>query len=303
MSKRSIALYLAAIGFLLVIAVGWYARAFLLGRNAFAPEFDGQRAYTDVETQVAFGPRTPGSDAHAQTRAWMQEQLEAAGWQVEVQHSESMGHPIYNLIARRSEQPPQIIVGAHYDSRIYADRDPDLLNQTLPVPGANDGASGVAVLIELARTLPDDTVPIWLVFFDAEDNGHILGWDWILGSRAFVAKLTTDPQAMILVDMVGDADLKLPMEGNSDPLLRAALWKTAAQLGYEHIFIPQVKYNIDDDHIPFLEAGIPAVDIIDIDYTAWHTLEDTPDKVSPRSLQVVGNVLWTWLAEQGSSSK
>jgi hypothetical protein len=106
---------------------------------------------------------------------------------------------------------------------------------------------------------------------------------------------------MVLVDMVGDADLNIPMEGNSDPLLRAALWQTASRLGYDHIFIPQVKYNIDDDHIPFLEAGIPAVDIIDIDYAYWHTRQDTPDKVSARSLQVVGNVLWSWLAEQSSS--
>jgi len=303
MSRRSIALYLLVIGLLLAVAVSWYARAFLLAQAARSPVFDGQRALTDVETQVAFGPRTPGSDAHAKVREWMQAELEAAGWQVEVQQVQAMGHPIYNLIARLSDEPPQIILGAHYDSRLYADRDPDPDQQLLPVPGADDGASGVAVLLELARTLPRSTVPTWLVFFDAEDNGHILGWDWILGSRAFVEHMTVKPQAMVLVDMVGDADLNIPMEENSDPLLRAAIWKIAADLGYEHIFVPQVRYNIEDDHIPFLQAGIPSVDIIDMDYAYWHTTQDTPDKVSPRSLEIVGNVLWTWLTEQGRPSK
>jgi len=299
MTKRSIALYLSVIGLLLGVAIAWYARAFLLGRAAQSPAFDGQRAFADVETQVAFGPRTPGSDAHARVREWMQAELEKAGWQVEVQEARAMGHTIYNLTARLSDEPPQIILGAHYDSRIYADRDPDPARQLLPVPGAEDGASGVAVLLELARSLPRSTVPIWLVFFDAEDNGHIQGWDWILGSKAFVARMTAKPQAMILVDMVGDADLNIPMEENSDPLLRAAIWKTAAELGYEHVFIPQVRYNIEDDHIPFLQAGIPSVDIIDIDYAYWHTTQDTPDKVSPHSLEIVGHVLWTWLTEQG----
>ena len=301
MAKRSIVLYLSAIGLLLILTVSWYARAFVLAPGGHASTFDGERAYADVQTQVAFGPRTPGSEAHAQARKWMQARLQSAGWQVEVQQAEALGHPIFNLVARRDDRPPEIILGAHYDSRIYADQDPDPAKQVLPVPGANDGASGVAVLLELARSLPEGTVPIWLVFFDAEDNGHIQGWDWILGSRAFVAAMTVRPRAMVLVDMVGDADLNIPMEGNSDPLLRVAIWQTAAQLGYEHVFIPQPKYNIEDDHMPFLEAGIPAVDIIDIDYEFWHTRQDTADKVSPRSLEITGAVLWTWLVGQDGS--
>lgn len=173
----------------------------------------------------------------------------------------------------------------------------------MPGPGANDGGSGVAVLLELARTLPIDTVPIWLVFFDAEDNGRIPLWDWILGSRAFVAEATVLPQKMILVDMVGDSDLQIPMERNSDADLRNSIWETAARLGHDDVFLPQVGKAIVDDHVPFLEAGIPAVDIIDLDYEFWHTTSDTPDKLSAESLQIVGDVLWTWLIEQSASGE
>jgi Zn-dependent M28 family amino/carboxypeptidase len=298
MNKRNTILYLAGIGFLLMITVGWYSRALILDRNSARGKFDGARAFADLQAQVAFGPRTPGSEAHARALTWMQNKLESAGWQASVQESESMGHPVQNLVARRTDAAPQFILGAHYDSRIYADRDPDPAKWTQPVPGADDGASGVAVLLELARTLPEDGVPIWLVFFDVEDNGDIPGWDWLLGSQAFVTALTAKPQAMILVDMVGDTDLNVPMEANSDPALRTSIWDTAAQLGYGDIFTPVARYYIEDDHIPFIQAGIPAVDIIDINYTYWHTTSDTPDHTSAGSLQIVGDVLLTWLNQQ-----
>jgi Zn-dependent M28 family amino/carboxypeptidase len=168
------------------------------------------------------------------------------------------------------------------------------------VPGANDGASGVAVLLELARTLPEDISPVWLVFFDAEDNGRIEGWDWILGSRAFVEEVPVSPQAVVIVDMVGDADLNLYYELNSDETIRTEIWNTAAALGYGNIFIQTGKHSMLDDHTPFLEKGIPAVDIIDFDYPYWHTTEDTLDKVSTESLGAVGDTLWHWLVEQSS---
>ena len=262
----------------------------------FAPvKFDGQRALADVAHQADMGPRTPGSAAHVNVRAWMREELEAAGWQVEEQVAEKMGHPIYNLIAYRTDAPPEIILGAHYDCRIYADHDPDLSKRKQAVPGANDGASGVAVLLELARSIPKESASIWLVFFDAEDNGNIPGWDWILGSRAFVEGYEIAPQAVVIVDMIGDADLNIYKEKNSNPELTAEIWAQAAELGYEDVFIPEEKWGMLDDHTPFLEAGIPAMDIIDFDYPYWHTTADTTDKISAQSLQAVGDTILGWL--------
>jgi Zn-dependent M28 family amino/carboxypeptidase len=259
--------------------------------------FNGQRAYQDVLTQVAFGARIPDSQAHAQTIAYIQEELQKAGWQAEVQETQWRGFSVQNIIASRTDESPRVILGAHYDSRILADQDPGP-GRNEPVPGANDGASGVAVLLELARTLPSDSVPAWLVFFDAEDDGGLDGRDWIMGSRAFVATLTFRPRAVIIVDMVGDADLNLYIERNSDAALSAEIWAQAARLGYKQQFIQTAKYSMLDDHTPFLEAGIPAVDIIDFDYPYWHTAADTPDKVSPKSLQIVGETLRTWILTQ-----
>jgi Zn-dependent M28 family amino/carboxypeptidase len=249
--------------------------------------------------QVSFGPRLPGSEGHARVQEWMQAELELAGWQVEIQTSEALGHPIENLVARRGSEPPELILGAHYDTRMFADNDPDPSKRAEFVPGANDAASGVAVLVELARTLPEDTVPVWLVFFDAEDNGRIPGWDWILGSREFVRNNPVRPRAVIIVDMIGDADLNIYKERNSDPELMDEIWGVARGLGYESKFIPEYKHSMIDDHTPFVEAGIPAVDIIDFDYPHWHTTEDTPDKVSAESLEIVGETLRVWIIQQG----
>lgn len=294
MTKRNVIIYLTIIFSLLTLVIAWYIASFL-AREPDSVSFDSSRAYADVQTQVAMGSRSSGSVGHVQIREWMRAELESAGWVVEIHQSERMSQPIYNVIAKRNAEPPQIILGAHYDTRLFADNDPFLDNRSLPVPGANDGASGVAVLLELARTLPEDTVPVWLVFFDAEDNGRIDGWDWILGSRAFVEEVEMNPQAVVIVDMIGDADLNIYLEKNSDKALRAEIWETAERLGYGNVFINSEKYSILDDHTPFLEAGIPAVDIIDFDYPYWHTIEDTPDKVSAESLQAVGDTLWHWV--------
>jgi Zn-dependent M28 family amino/carboxypeptidase len=150
----------------------------------------------------------------------------------------------------------------------------------------------------LARTLPVSGVPVQLVFFDAEDNGGLDGRQWIMGSHAFVATLAEEPRAAIIVDMVGDSDLNIYIERNSDPELTSAIWAQAAALGYGKEFIAKPKYDMIDDHTPFLEAGIPAVDIIDFDYPYWHTAADTADKVSAKSLQAVGRTLWAWIEEQ-----
>jgi Iap family predicted aminopeptidase len=245
-------------------------------------QFDGQSALLFVEQQMAFGPRIPGSEASRKTAVWVVEQLEAIGWETEIQHFSYHGTPLMNIIAKSegdSEIKP-ILIGAHYDT-------------------ANDGASGVAVLIELAHALDWNRLrqPVWLVFFDAEDSGNIDGWDWIVGSSFFADNLTQNLEAAVIVDMVGDRDLQLFIEKNSDPDLVQEIWELADQLGYP-AFINTPKYSMIDDHSPFLRIGVPAIDIIDFDYPHWHTINDTIDKVSADSLEQVGRTLEYWLENQ-----
>ncbi len=291
MKNRKLFLILLALDAVIaVIVIAW----FVWPRPI--PTFDADRAYQDVVAQVNFGPRIPGSVAHAQTVVYITSQLESAGWTVTLKDGSYGGQKVRNILATRNNLEPKILLGAHYDSRIYADNDPDPANHTQGVPGANDGASGVAVLLEIARTLPQDSISTGLLFIDAEDNGHIPGWDWILGSRAFVETLAYHPDVFVLVDMIGDSDLNIYQERNSDKGLAADIWAQAQKLGYEKAFIAEPKYRIIDDHVPFLEKGIRAVDIIDMDYPYWHTIQDTADKVSPQSLKMVGDTLLAWLA-------
>lgn len=268
---------------------------------ASSPDFDGNSAFDYLESQLAFGPdRWPGSKGHQQTGDFIVAQLAELQWQVEVQPFIYNGVAVRNIIGKANiGRGSVIIIGAHYDTRRVADQTPGAAAQGLAVPGAVDGASGVAVLLELARTLNLDVVPheIWLAFFDAEDNGNngIEGWDWIAGSQYMADNLVITPEAMVLVDMVGDADQQLYYEGNSDATLRAELWQIADSLGHGEHFIPELGHTMIDDHVPFARLGIPAVDIIDFDYPYWHTVEDTADKASPESLWRVGQTLEFWL--------
>lgn len=258
--------------------------------------FNGNRAYIDVINQVEMGARYPGVEGHDEIILYINDELERSGWQVDRQETEWNGKAVINLIAFRDEDPVYVLLGAHYDSRILADRDQDEDLRNEPVPGANDGGSGVAVLLELARTLPDDLpFSTRLVFFDAEDNGGIEDWDWILGSRAYVRDIDPLPKMAVILDMIGDSDLQVYYERNSDQVIREDIWRVANDLGFESIFIKEERHSMLDDHTPFLEAGIPAVDLIDFDYPYWHTTEDTPDKVSPASLQLIGDTITAWL--------
>ncbi|MBN2555969.1 MAG: M28 family peptidase [Anaerolineales bacterium] len=262
------------------------------------PVFNARRAYRDIQMQLSFGPRIPGTPAHAETAAWIQATLNDTAWTVETQSFSYNGMTITNIIASNHcalESTP-IILGAHYDTRPLADQDP--ARPDLPVPGANDGASGVAVLLEIARVMPF-CPPIQLVFFDAEDSGGINGWDWIVGSTYFADHLEASVAAVVIVDMVGDRDLSLPLERNSSPELQASIWSGAARWGYS-AFETTRGYAMIDDHTPFLQRGIPAVDIIDFDYPAWHTVSDTIDQISEDSLEQVGQVLVNWLHERNS---
>jgi len=190
-----------------------------------------------------------------------------------------------------------IVLGAHYDTRLSADEE----DPSVSVMGANDGASGVAVLLELARTLDRDKLQneVWLAFFDAEDNGHLNGWEWCVGSSYMAAHLEIAPEAVVVVDMIGDADQQLFLERNSDPALQMRLWEIGATLGYTDTYISEYRWTMYDDHVPFAQQGIVAVDIIDFDYPYWHTTQDTRDKVSAASLERVGRVIEVWLEEIG----
>jgi Zn-dependent M28 family amino/carboxypeptidase len=258
--------------------------------------FDGEHALQNIDYQMDFGPRFPGSIGHWKVRIWIKNFLQKINWQTYIQEGEIQGQKVHNIIAKKGTGEPWIILGAHYDTRLYADQDRDKENRTLPVPGANDGASGVALLLELARVFPEEFPgEVWIVFFDAEDNGNIPGWDWILGSTYFIDQLDSHPDAMVLVDMIGDSDLNIYKERLSHQQLTDQIWEIADDLGFGDYFIPEFKYSILDDHLPFIQKGIPAIDIIDFDYPYWHTTEDTLDKVSAESLKIVGDTLIAWL--------
>lgn len=257
--------------------------------------FDGQLAYEQAWAQCAFGSRPTGSEAGRKTGDYIASQLERLGWQVKTEEFDYRDLSVRNIIGKRGEGSV-IILGAHYDTRPLADRDPQVPDQ--PILGGNDGASGVAVLLELARVLPTYHLEneIWLAFFDAEDRGHIDGWPFSVGARHTAQNLEIQPTYVIVLDMVGDAQQEIYYERNSDPQLRGKIWDIARGLGYEE-FIAEEKYSIIDDHTPFLEVGISAVDIIDFDYPFWHTTEDTCDKISPESLERVGRVMVKLLTE------
>jgi glutaminyl-peptide cyclotransferase len=279
--------------------------------------FSGEDAIGYVEMQLSFGLRPVGSPALEQTRQAMIAELEAEGWEIVIQsfehNAEGTSYEVKNVIAKKGTGKITII-GSHYDSRLLADNDPDANKHTEGVMGANDGASSTATVLELANVIDDNYTlaadkQIWLVFFDAEDNGHIPGWDWIQGSRYMAEHLdelgvtATDIEFMILLDMIGEAEgQEFRLEANSlnsAPAESVALWQYAGMLGYADHFAPIERGPIIDDHLPFIEQNIKAVDIIDLNYPYWHTTQDTIDKISADSLERVGRVVELFLIKSG----
>lgn len=259
--------------------------------------FDGERAYQYALDQCEIGPRPPGSQAGWATGDYILGKLNESGWDTATQEFDYQGVRLRNIVGKAG-QGPVVIFGAHYDTRPVADRDAE--HRAEAIVGGNDGASGVAVLLELAGVLARDDLQyeVWLAFFDGEDSGNLGGWPFCVGSSYMAQTLTVEPLWVIVVDMVGDRDQQLYYEGNSDPALREELWDIAQDLGYTH-FVPEVRHSIKDDHVPFANAGVPAVDIIDFDYPYWHTTEDTCDKLSADSLERVGRVLEEMLRREG----
>jgi len=251
-----------------------------------------------VLEQCGFGPRPSGSTNLRLLGDHILHLLEEYGWATEEQEFVYRGVELRNLVASKGSGP-LVILGAHYDTRPYADQDPAETREQ-HILGANDGGSGVAVLLELARVLGVDQVPyqVRLVFFDAEDRGRLEGWPFSVGAEQYAEELDQDPEFVVVVDMVGDQDQRLYWEGNSDPGLCQELWQLAAELGYQEQFIPQVRWNIIDDHLPFVDRGWKAIDIIDFEYPYWHTTQDTADKVSAESLARIGTVLKVFLEQE-----
>lgn len=258
-------------------------------------QVDGDRLMDHVQQQLSFGPRLPGTDASQLAANYFKDNLEPYGWQVELQEFEFDGIKLRNVIAMNSPNPPQLIIGTHYDTRQFSDQDPDKAKQSLPVPGAIDGASGSAIILELGKHIINKDKIIWLVFFDGEDQGKINAWQWSIGAEYFVRQMADMPKKVVILDMLGDGELKVYKEKNSNPDLSNEIWNTAQKLGHENNFINEQKYSMIDDHQPFINRGIPTTLLIDFDYPYWHTTSDTLDKVSKRNLEIVAEVMLEWI--------
>jgi Zn-dependent M28 family amino/carboxypeptidase len=259
------------------------------------PHFDGTRAFEDLRRLVEIGPRPAGSPGIEKTRDYIRKELTAAGLKVQDQAFDArtpLGTVrMVNLRATlpgQSQDRGRIVIGGHYDTKLIKE---------FRFVGASDAGSSTAFLLELARALKgrSNPLPIELLFLDGEEA--VVEWtgqDHTYGSRYYVEQLKTagtvkELRAFILVDMIGDKDLGIRREQNSTPWLKDAIWSTAKRLGRVEFLDEETP--IEDDHLEFLAAGIPSVDIIDLDDPAWHTADDTLDNVSARSLQVVGDVV------------
>lgn len=291
------------------------AAALACGAKAKPParEFNATTAFGYLQQQLQFGFRIPGTPAHEQTGDWILAQLRARADTVvvqDIQHRDAHGKTLHlrNFFARfRPQAAERILYLAHWDTRPTADQAADSADRVKPVLGASDGASGVAVLLGVADALKakPPTVGVDLLFVDGEDYGSFADSnDVLIGSRWFAEHQPAGypPLFGVLFDMVGDKSLDINVEGNSQaqaPEVVDRVWHTANELGYGEIFIPQVRFTLIDDHVSLQKAGIHAIDVVDFNYPYWHTTQDTLDKVSAGSLQVVGDVAMALIRQAG----
>jgi len=278
----------------------WLAASTVFGQAA-AAKFDSNRAWEHLRQIVAIGPRPSGSPAIEQARKYIKSQLAASGVSVAEQAWDDdtpLGKVhMVNLIATiPGARTDRIVISGHYDTKLF---------RNSRFVGANDGGSSAAFLVELARVLKArrNALTIELLFLDGEE-AVCLNWDDCsrpgapdntYGSRHYVLAgkrggTLAGIKAHVLVDMIGDRDLRLQRDLNSTPWLTDIIWAAAKARKLDTYFVPQ-STQIEDDHIPFMQAGVPSVDVIDLEYDAWHTPGDTLDAVSARSLQVVGDVI------------
>ena len=268
------------------------------------PAFDSARAWEHLRQMVTIGPRPSGSAGIRLTRAYITRQLASFGLTVQEQNfvAQTPKGPIdmVNLVVRLpGKRTDRILFTGHYDTKLFKE---------FTFVGANDGGSSAALLIELARALKPKTLPldVELLFLDGEEAvGEWQGNDHTYGSRHYVQAARSDGTlktiaAFVLVDMIGDKDLRIMRESNSTPWLTDTVWAAARKLGKRE-FVSEVT-TVEDDHLEFLEAGVPSVDIIDLDYPAWHRADDTMDKLSAASLQSVGDVVVASLADIAARS-
>ena len=285
----------------------------IISCNNAKSEFDGEKAYEYLVQQCEIGSREPGSEGHEEAKNMYLNFFKAHADTVFAQEFDqeiavdNVTYELTNIIAGfNTDKGSPLLLGAHWDTRPRAERDPNPALRDQPILGANDGASGVAVLMHLAELIKNVELDrtIYLVLFDAEDYGyHGDNTYFCLGSKYFVKNMPIPrPEQVIIVDMVGDAQLSIPMERysyRSNSSLMKKLWRMGEERGYS-----QYKYHLGqfiyDDHVPFIEADIKAIDLIDFHYpnrhvNYWHTHQDTPDKCSPESLKAVGHVLYDYI--------
>jgi len=272
--------------------------------------FDADRAFSHLAAQVEFGPRVPGTAGHGECLDYIVRHLSGAAKLLQTQQFliECYGEDVHgtNVIASFGEDDAApILFCCHWDTRPIADKDSDPDNRRKPILGANDGASGVAVLLELATLFAEKPPPknVALVFLDAEDSGEFEECDYCIGSYYFARNLdsvfpkrpaSNGPLFGVLIDMIGDKDLSIQRERYSvaaAPDIVARVWAVARRLGCKQ-FKDDLGPAVFDDHIWFNRSGIPMIDVIDFDYPFWHTMEDTVDKCSKDSLKAVGDVLY-----------
>ncbi len=267
--------------------------------------FDQNRAFSYLEVQCSFGPRVPGSKAHIQGKDHIVNTIQSSADSViEQSFMHSFVYTgelikLTNIVAQfNPEMDNRIWIAAHWDSRPWADLDKDISKRNIPILGANDGASGVAVLLEIANQLKvkSPKIGVDLIFIDGEDIGKSGELEhYFVGSRYLSRNIPTKfPKYCILIDMIGDKNLEIPIEGFSyqqAPKLVNLIWSQAEKMGFT-VFKNEISSYVQDDHVILYNiGGIPSIDIIDFDYQYWHTLEDTPDKCSPESLGIIGKLL------------